>query len=55
MYKSPGSGVAVGTGIGSLAATGAGIAWWVVAGAVLLVAGLVLLRASRRRRAAADE
>ncbi|MCE6993385.1 LPXTG cell wall anchor domain-containing protein [Saccharothrix sp. S26] len=55
MYRVPGSGVAVGTGIGSLAATGAGVAWWVVAGVVLLVAGLLLIRASRGRRAAADE
>ncbi|MFD0203050.1 hypothetical protein B0I31_103648 [Saccharothrix carnea] len=55
MYKVPGSGVAVGTGIGSLAATGAGVAWWVVAGVVLLVAGLILTRAVRRRRAAGSE
>jgi LPXTG-motif cell wall-anchored protein len=55
VYKVPGSGVAVGTGVGSLAATGAGVAWWAVAGAVLLVAGLLLTRASRRRRATADE
>ncbi|MFI9006729.1 LPXTG cell wall anchor domain-containing protein [Actinosynnema sp. NPDC053489] len=55
MYRVPGGGVAVGTGIGSLAATGAGVAWWVVAGAALLVAGLVLLRAARGRRAASDE
>ena len=55
MYRVPGSGVAVGTGIGSLAATGAGVAWWVVVGAVLLVAGLTLARAARGRRVAADE
>ncbi|WP_158846515.1 LPXTG cell wall anchor domain-containing protein [Saccharothrix deserti] len=55
MYKVPGSGVAVGTGIGSLAATGAGVTWWVVAGAVLLATGLLLTHAVRRRRATADE
>ncbi|MFD1152079.1 LPXTG cell wall anchor domain-containing protein [Saccharothrix hoggarensis] len=55
MYRVPGSGIAVGTGIGSLAATGAGVAWWVVAGVVLLVAGLFLAHSARRRRAAADE
>ena len=55
MYETPGGGIAVGTGIGSLAATGAGVAWWVVAGVALLVAGLVLLRASRGRRATAGE
>ncbi|WP_033438453.1 hypothetical protein [Saccharothrix sp. NRRL B-16314] len=55
MYKVPGSGVAVGTGIGSLAATGAGVAWWVVAGVVLLVSGLLLTHAVRGRRATTDE
>ncbi|WP_053717093.1 hypothetical protein [Saccharothrix sp. NRRL B-16348] len=55
MHDVPGSGDAVGTGLGSSAATGAGAAWWVVAGAVPLVAGLALTRAARRRRAAADE
>jgi LPXTG-motif cell wall-anchored protein len=51
MYKVPGSGVAVGTGVGSLAATGAGVTWWVVAALVLLVAGAFLLHAARRRTA----
>ncbi|WP_447005987.1 LPXTG cell wall anchor domain-containing protein [Saccharothrix isguenensis] len=55
MYKVPGSGVAVGTGIGSLAATGAGVTWWVVAGVVLLVSGLFLTHAVRRRRPTTDE
>ncbi len=50
MYKVPGTGVAVGTGVGSLAATGAGVTWWVVAGVVLLVAGVFLTHAARRRR-----
>ncbi|ONI85521.1 peptidase [Saccharothrix sp. ALI-22-I] len=55
MYRFPGGGVAVGTGIGSLAATGAGVTWWVVAGAVLLVTGLFPTHAVRGRRATADE
>jgi len=49
MYKVPGSGIAVGTGVGSLAATGAGVTWWVVAALVLLVAGACLRHAARRR------
>ncbi|MEU4766891.1 peptidase [Actinosynnema sp. NPDC023794] len=48
MYEVPGSGDAVGTGTDSSAATGAGLAWRVVA-------GLVLARAARGRRATADE
>ncbi|WP_309114150.1 LPXTG cell wall anchor domain-containing protein [Saccharothrix sp.] len=50
MYKVPGTGVAVGTGVGSLAATGASVTWWVVAAVVLLVAGTLLTHATRRRR-----
>ncbi|MEO6090988.1 MAG: LPXTG cell wall anchor domain-containing protein [Umezawaea sp.] len=49
MYKVPGSGLAVGTGVGSLAATGAGVTWWIAAALVLLVAGVFLLHAARRR------
>lgn len=52
MYKVPGSGVAVGTGVGSLAATGAGVTWWIVAALVLLVAGAFLSHAARRRKRA---
>jgi LPXTG-motif cell wall-anchored protein len=50
MYKVPGSGVAVGTGVGSLAATGAGVTWWIVAAVVLLLVGVFLLHATRKRR-----
>jgi len=50
VYKVPGSGVAVGTGVGSLAATGAGVTWWIAAALVLLVAGLLLVHAARGRR-----
>ncbi|MFD9736323.1 peptidase [Umezawaea sp. NPDC059074] len=50
MYKVPGSGVAVGTGVGSLAATGAGLTWWIAAALVLLAAGVLLRHAARRRR-----
>ncbi|TWP52631.1 LPXTG cell wall anchor domain-containing protein [Lentzea tibetensis] len=52
MYKVPGSGVAVGTGVGSLAVTGADVTWWITAGVVLLVAGALLLHATRKRRRA---
>lgn len=55
MYRAPGSGIAVGTGIGSSAATGAGVTWWVVAGAVLLALGLCRTHAARGRRATTDE
>lgn len=50
MYKVPGSGVAVGTGVGSLAATGAGLTWWIAAALVLLTAGVLLRHAARGRR-----
>ncbi|PRY35229.1 LPXTG cell wall anchor domain-containing protein [Umezawaea tangerina] len=52
MYKVPGSGVAIGTGVGSLAATGANVTWWLAAALVLLVVGGLLLHATRRRKAA---
>ncbi|MEU7526645.1 LPXTG cell wall anchor domain-containing protein [Saccharothrix sp. NPDC042600] len=55
MYKVPGTGVAVGTGVGSLAATGASVTWWVVAGVVLLLAGVLLTHATRRRDRATPE
>lgn len=54
MYKVPGTGVAAGTGVGSLAATGAGVTWWVVAAVVLLLAGVFLTHAARRRRMRPD-
>nr|WP_157767510.1 LPXTG cell wall anchor domain-containing protein [Actinosynnema pretiosum] len=54
MYRMPGAGVAVGTGVGTLAATGADVTWWVVAGVALLVSGVLLLRRSRGRRAHHD-
>jgi hypothetical protein len=54
MYKVPGSGVAVGTGVGSLAATGAGVTWWIVTALVLLVAGVLLSHAARRRKRATE-
>ncbi|GAA3888322.1 hypothetical protein GCM10022243_61530 [Saccharothrix violaceirubra] len=50
MYKVPGSGIAAGTGVSALAATGAGVTWWVVLGVALLVAGAFLLHAARTRR-----
>ncbi|MFD7654673.1 LPXTG cell wall anchor domain-containing protein [Actinosynnema sp. NPDC059797] len=53
MYRVPGSGVAVGTGVGSLAATGANVTWWLVAGVVLLAGGAVLGRVARRGPAGA--
>ncbi|GLZ31136.1 hypothetical protein Lesp02_33240 [Lentzea sp. NBRC 105346] len=52
MYKVPGSGVAVGTGVGALAVTGADVTVWIVTGVVLLVAGALLLHATRKRRRA---
>ncbi|WNV82728.1 LPXTG cell wall anchor domain-containing protein [Umezawaea sp. Da 62-37] len=51
-HEVPGSGVAIGTGAGSLAATGANATWWIAAALVLLVAGGLLLRTTRRREAA---
>ena len=50
MYRVPGSGVAVGTGVGSLATTGAGLTWWIAAALVLLAAGALLRHAARGRR-----
>ncbi len=47
MYKVPGAGGVVGGGAG-LAATGADVAWWIAFGIVMLVAGLFLLRTTRR-------
>jgi LPXTG-motif cell wall-anchored protein len=44
----------VGGGAG-LAATGADVAWWIAFGIVMLVAGLFLLRNSRRRNPVAAD
>lgn len=50
MYVSTGAaGVAAGTG--ALAFTGFGITWFVVAAVMLMVSGMLLLRAGRRRGA----
>jgi LPXTG-motif cell wall-anchored protein len=52
VYKVPGAGGVVGGGAG-LATTGADVAWWIAFGIVTLLAGLFLLRTSRRRHAVA--
>ncbi|GHH47619.1 LPXTG cell wall anchor domain-containing protein [Lentzea cavernae] len=52
MYKVPGTGVGVSTGVGALAVTGADVTWWIVAGIVLLVAGAVVLHLTRQKRRA---
>ncbi|SFQ25365.1 LPXTG-motif cell wall anchor domain-containing protein [Amycolatopsis arida] len=50
MYKLPGAGVgAAGGSVGTLAATGADIGWWLALGALLLVLGTVAVVASYRR------
>jgi hypothetical protein len=50
MYKVPGAGGAVGAGAGTLAFTGADVTGWIVFGVILVVAGVVTVFASRRRR-----
>jgi predicted MFS family arabinose efflux permease len=52
MYRIPGAG---GAAAGGLALTGVGVAWWLALAIVLLVAGLLLLHAARRRRIASAE
>ncbi|GGS43365.1 MULTISPECIES: LPXTG cell wall anchor domain-containing protein [Actinokineospora] len=47
MYKAP-TGGAVGGGAG-LALTGADIGWWIALGIALLITGILLLHARRRR------
>ena len=48
MYRAPGGG-AVGGGT-ALAVTGADIGWWIALGIALLITGVFLLRAARRRQ-----
>lgn len=43
--------VGVTLGSGSLAATGFGVAWYVLSATLLLVAGVLLMRWTRRRAA----
>lgn len=47
MYRAP-TGGAIG-GAGGLALTGADVGWWIALAIVLLVSGLLLLHAARRR------
>ncbi|ATY09446.1 peptidase [Amycolatopsis sp. AA4] len=50
MYKMPGAGVGVaGGGVGTLAATGADVGWWLAVGVALVILGIVALVAVRRR------
>ncbi|MFI5606069.1 LPXTG cell wall anchor domain-containing protein [Amycolatopsis sp. NPDC051903] len=50
MYKMPGAGVDVaGGGVGTLAATGADVGWWLILGALLVVLGIAAVIAARRR------
>ena len=50
MYKMPGAGVGVaGGGVGTLAATGADIGWWLAVGVLLVLLGTIALIAVHRR------
>ncbi|WP_406640634.1 LPXTG cell wall anchor domain-containing protein [Amycolatopsis sp. WGS_07] len=50
MYKMPGAGVGVaGGGVGTLAATGADVGWWLAVGVALVLLGIAALIAVRRR------
>ncbi|GAA1023086.1 MULTISPECIES: LPXTG cell wall anchor domain-containing protein [Amycolatopsis] len=50
MYKMPGAGVGVaGGGVGTLAATGADVGWWLAVGIALVILGIAALIAVRRR------
>jgi LPXTG-motif cell wall-anchored protein len=50
MYKMPGAGIGVaGGGVGSLAATGADVGWWIAIGVLMLVLGAAAVIASYRR------
>ncbi|WP_156755740.1 LPXTG cell wall anchor domain-containing protein [Actinokineospora pegani] len=48
MYRAP-TGGAVGGGT-ALAATGSDVGWWIALGIALLITGLLVLHANRRRR-----
>jgi LPXTG-motif cell wall-anchored protein len=48
VYRAP-TGGAIG-GAGGLAMTGSDISWWVALGVVLIISGLLLTHATRRRR-----
>jgi membrane protein implicated in regulation of membrane protease activity len=53
MYRAPTGGAA--GAAGGLAYTGANLTWWIALAIVLVVAGLLMLRAARRRgRSASD-
>jgi LPXTG-motif cell wall-anchored protein len=47
VYKAPGG--ALGGGAGALAMTGADVMWWIALGIAMLIAGVLLLHATRRR------
>ena len=50
MYKMPGAGAGVaGGGVGTLAATGADIGWWLAVGVLLVLLGTGALIAVHRR------
>ena len=50
MYKMPGAGIGVaGGGVGTLAATGADVGWWLAVGIALVLLGIAALIAVRRR------
>lgn len=54
MYKVPGATGTVG-GAGALVMTGADVVWWVAFGVVLVIGGLLMLRATRQKRSARGE
>ncbi len=50
MYKMPGAGVGVaGGGVGTLAATGADVGWWLAVGVALVLLGTIAVIATVRR------
>lgn len=49
MYNGPITGAATGTGMGTLAATGSNLSWWIFLGMIMLIAGLLMLHAAQRR------
>ncbi|RSM50241.1 LPXTG cell wall anchor domain-containing protein [Amycolatopsis balhimycina DSM 5908] len=50
MYRMPGAGVGVaGGGVGTLAATGADLGWWLAVGVLLVLLGTGVLIAVHRR------